>query len=372
MSVKCNDIMNIIEGIAPTYLAEKWDNVGLQVGNKNREINKIMICLELNNKIVDEAVEKDIDMIVTHHPLIFKPLSKLVSSDPIVRVVNKLIKNDINLYSAHTNLDIAIGGTSDYLADLLNLKNLKPLSVTQKKKYCKLVVFVPEDSIDKVREAISSAGAGHIGNYSHCTFQGKGIGAFKPLQGSDPYIGKPGELEKVDEYRLETIVSINELNNVLSSMLKAHPYEEVAYDLIPLENNIEELGFGRIGYLTNPMTLKNLALEVKNILNADMVKIIGDESKPMSKISICTGSGSEFIKSAYKNKCDCYITGDIKYHDAQLAVDLGLNIIDAGHYETENIICKPLKERLSKEFERNNYNLEVIISDIDINPFKII
>jgi len=372
MSVKCNDIINIIERIAPTSLAEKWDNVGLQVGDKDREINKIMICLEANNKVIDEAVEKGIDMIITHHPLIFKPLSKLVSSDPIVRAINKLIKNDINLYSAHTNLDIAIGGTSDYLAGLLNLKNLKPLSITQNKRYYKLVVFVPEDNLEEVRDAISNAGAGHIGNYSHCTFQSKGIGTFKPLQGSDPYIGKLNEIEKVDECRLETIVSVNKLDDVLNNMLRAHPYEEVAYDLIPLENNMEELGFGRIGYLANPIELEDLALEIKNVLNADMVRIIGDKSKHMSKIAICTGSGSEFIKSAHRNKCDCYITGDIKYHDAQLAVDLGLSIIDAGHYETENIICTPLRERLLKEFEENNYNLEVIVSEININPFKTV
>lgn len=372
MSVRCSDIINIMENIAPTYLAEEWDNVGLQVGDKNRQVRKIMVCLELNSKIIDEAIKKDIDMIITHHPLIFKPLSKLVASDPIASIVNKLIKNDINLYCAHTNLDIAIGGTSDYMAELLNLKDLSTLSITHSKKYCKLVVFVPEDNIEEIRETISQAGAGNIGNYSHCTYQTKGIGTFKPLKGAKPYIGNLDELGKVSEYRLETIVSMDKLNSVVNAMLRVHPYEEVAYDIIPLDNKIESLGLGRIGYLDESKELKELALKLKSILNADKVKMIGDESMKVKKIAICTGSGSEFIKDAYKNKCDCYITGDIKYHEAQLANELGISIIDAGHYETENIICIPIKETLLEEFEKNNYKLQVITSEININPFKII
>lgn len=372
MSVRCSDIMNIMEDVAPTYLAEDWDNVGLQVGNKNKEIKKVMICLELSNKMIDEVIEKGIDMVITHHPLIFKPLKKLVSSDPIVRIVNKLIKNDINLYCAHTNFDISNGGTSDYLAELLELKDTKPLSITHNKKYYKLVVFVPEDNVEDVRKAISTAGAGHIGNYSHCTYQTKGTGTFKPLQGAKPYIGSINELERTNEFRLEAIVAADKLNAVIEAMKNSHPYEEVAHDIIPLGNMIEAMGFGRIGYLEEPKQLINLAIEMKNILKAQNVKLIGDEAKLINKVAICTGSGSEFIKSAYKNKCDCYITGDIKYHDAQLANELGLSVIDAGHYETENIICTPLKNRLVQKCRKKNYNIEVITSKIDINPFKVV
>ncbi|SKC79456.1 Nif3-like dinuclear metal center hexameric protein [Maledivibacter halophilus] len=372
MSVRCIDIINIMERIAPTYLAEEWDNVGLQVGNKDREIEKIMVCLELNSSIIDEAIKKDIDMIITHHPLIFKPLKRLVTSDPIVGIINKLIKNDINLYCAHTNFDISNGGTSDYLAKLLNLNNITPLSITHNRKYYKLVVFVPEEDTDDLRNAISAAGAGYIGNYSHCTYQAKGTGTFKPLPGAKPYIGSINELERVNEFRLEAIVAADKLDNVIRAMKNSHPYEEVAYDIIPLENMIEAMGFGRIGCLEEPKKLMELAVEIKNKLKAENVRLIGNESEAVSKIAICTGSGSEFIKDAYLNKCDCYITGDIKYHDAQLAKELGLNVIDAGHYETENIICTPLKDRLVKEIDENNYNLKVITSEIDINPFKII
>lgn len=369
MSVKCRRIIDIMEQLAPSFLAESWDNVGLQIGNKEKEIKKVMISLEINNKIVDEAISKNVDMIITHHPLIFKPMKRIDYSDPIGEIINKLVKNDINLYSAHTNLDISIGGTNDYIGKLLNLHDLRPLTITYNKKYYKLVVFVPEENIDELREAISLAGAGHIGNYSHCTFQTLGTGTFKPLEGSNPYVGSFNNLEKVKEYRIETIVPANRLAQVINAMLKAHPYEEVVYDIFPLENKFESLGFGRIGYLETPISLKDLASELKIKLKADIVKLIGSEFKQVKKIAICTGSGSEFIKAAYKNKCDCYITGDIKYHDAQYALELGLSIIDAGHFETENIICKPIKDYLLNEIKIKNYDLEVITSDININPF---
>jgi dinuclear metal center YbgI/SA1388 family protein len=372
MSVTCKDIIDILESIAPSYLAQDWDNVGLQIGDAGSKVSKIMVCLDLSSGIVDEAVSQNIDMIITHHPLIFKPLKKITTEDSISRIISKLIKNDINLYCAHTNLDISTGGTSDYIAKLLQLRRVKPLSYTYNEKYYKLVVFVPKHSVEDVRDAISMAGAGHIGNYSHCTFQTEGIGTFKPLEGANPYIGTIDSLEKVDEVRLESIVSGIKLNKVIDAMLEAHPYEEVAHDIIPLANKANRLGFGRIGYLDSPISLIGLAETLKLKLKTNTLKIVGDMDKEIEKIAICTGSGADFIKDAYKNRCDCYITGDIKYHEAQYAAELGLPVIDAGHYETENIICIPLKNRLKEEFEKKNYAVEVINSNIDINPFKFI
>ncbi|WIF94778.1 Nif3-like dinuclear metal center hexameric protein [Caminicella sporogenes] len=372
MSVKCSKVIKMMEELAPSFLAEHWDNVGLQIGSISKEIKKIMVCLEVNNKVVDEAVEKKVDMIITHHPLIFKPIKKINYSEPIGKVINKLIKNDINLFCAHTNLDIAVGGTSDYIAKLLNLDDLKPLKITHKTKYYKLAVFVPKENIDDVREAISLAGAGHIGKYSHCTFKTLGIGTFKPLEGSNPFIGSLNNLEKVEEYKLETIVPSSNLSKVISEMIKVHPYEEVAYDVFPLENEFEIFGFGRIGHLTIQKTLKELAIELKEKLKADTIRLIGNEHKMIKKVAICTGSGAEFIIDAYRNGCDCYITGDIKYHDAQYASELGLTVIDAGHFETENIICEFLKEYLITKLKSKNYDLEIISSNLNINPFTYI
>ncbi len=372
MSIKCSEVVNIMEDIAPSYLAEDWDNIGLQIGNKEKEIKKILVCLEVNKAIVEEAVEKEIDIIISHHPLIFKPLKRIVNTDPIANVVRELIKNDINLYCAHTNLDIAKGGTSDYLSSLIGLKDLSLLTITHNKKYYKLVVFVPKESVNDVRNAIGSAGAGNIGNYSHCTFQSQGEGRFKPLEGSNPYIGSINNIEKVEEYRLESIVPENNLCNVLNEMIIAHPYEEVAYDIIPLANKYEEQGLGRIGYLDHPLTLKELSIKLKDILNTNHIRFIGDKDRSIHKIAICTGSGSDFIKDAQSKGCDCYITGDIKYHEAQFAKDLGIAIIDGGHYETEHIITTPLRNYLKKEIDNKGYNVEVITTKIDINPFTTI
>lgn len=372
MSVKCSNIIRVMEKIAPTSLAEKWDNVGLQVGDTSRAVKKVMICLELNNDVMDEAIEKDVDMIITHHPLIFKPLKNLVSSDPIVRIISKLIKNDICLYSSHTNLDNVDGGTSDYFAELLNIRDLSTLTISHTKKYYKLVVFIPDSHLEGVSNAIGIAGAGQIGNYSHCTFQSKGMGTFKPLEESNPYIGKAGEIERVSEYKLEAIVPQDKLGGVIEAMTEAHPYEEVAYDVIPLENKIEAIGSGRVGYLETEKTTQELAKNIKALLGAQRVSIVGDENKTLKKVAICPGSGADFIRDAYKNNCDCYITGDVKYHDAQLAIQLGINIIDAGHYDTEKIICSPLKQRLLKELKEESIEIDVITSDIDINPYKIV
>lgn len=372
MSINCKRIIDIMEKIAPTYLAEDWDNVGLQIGDKNKEINKVMVCLEANQEVLNEAISKEVDMIITHHPLIFKPIKKMLTSDPIVNIINKFIKHDINLYCAHTNLDIAIGGTSDYIGKLLELNNLKPLTITYREKFYKVVVFVPESNLEEVRNAMGIAGAGKIGNYSHCTYQSLGTGTFMPLKGSDPYIGKVNTLEKVKEYRLESIVSKEKLNNVIQSIIKAHSYEEVAYDIIPLANNIEEMGIGRIGYMKESKSLEALAENLKEKLKTDTLKIVGKTDKIVEKIAICTGSGSDFIKDAYLNKCDCYITGDIKYHEAQYALQLGLTVIDAGHFETENIISIPLKDYIIDECKNKGYNIDVITSDLNLNPFRYI
>ncbi len=372
MPIECRKITNIMEKIAPSYLAEDWDNVGLQIGRLNKQINKILVCLEVNSEITKEAIDKKVDMIISHHPLIFKPLKKIVSSDPIANIAMQLVKNDINLYSAHTNLDIAKGGTSDYLAELLGLKALEPLTITYRKKYYKLVIFVPKEKVNEVRDAISTAGAGHIGNYSHCTFQGVGEGTFKPLEGSNPYIGSVDKLEMVNEYRLETIVPQDKLNKVLNAMLKSHPYEEVAYDIIPLKNEYEPQGFGRIGYFHKPITLKELSELLKEKLNSELVKYVGVKDKLIKKVAICTGSGADFIKDAVKTGCDCYITGDIKYHEAQYAKELGIAIIDAGHYETESIIATPLRNYLIDEINKRGYDVEVIKTEKDINPFSIL
>jgi dinuclear metal center YbgI/SA1388 family protein len=372
MPEKCRTIINLIEGVAPTHLAESWDNVGLQIGNLDGEVHKVMVCLEVTDAVIVEAIEKKVDMIITHHPLIFKAIKSICASDPIGKMLHKLIRNDIILYCAHTNLDTAIGGTNDVVAQALNLEGVTFLRKTYQETFYKLVVFVPETHIEVVRVSICEAGGGHVGDYSHCTYQTMGTGTFMPLEGSNPYIGKKNELEKVEEYRLETIVSHKNLKEVLQKMKEAHPYEEVAYDVFALSNNIESFGMGRIGMLKESIKLSLLCDELKLKLGLDHVKVAGDVNRWVQKIALCTGSGAEFIYDAYKAGCGCFITGDVKYHDAQYAIQLGIAVIDAGHFETENFACKIIAQSLQEMAKQLNYHVDIFPSKTYINPFNIL
>lgn len=372
MPERCGKIIGLMEQIAPSYLAEKWDNVGLQIGEYNRNIHRVMVCLEVTNPIVDEAVLKNVDMIITHHPLIFKPLKSITDKDPIAKLVTRLIKENIALYCAHTNLDIVQGGTNDILAEKLNLINIKPLTLIDGQKYFKLVVFVPKSHIENVHKALCDGGAGHIGNYSHCTFMSEGIGTFKALDGANPFIGEVGEMEQVSEYKLETIVSDKNLKTVIKEMVQAHPYEEVAYDVVPLSNEIEPWGLGRVGYLNEPKNLAEFCDEIKNKLGMATIRFAGDKNKEIKRVGLCTGSGAGFIFDAFKAGCDCYVTGDVKYHEVQYALQLGINIIDAGHFETENIVSTVLVNELNKSIKENGYDMEVVLAEASLNPFQLI
>ncbi|QXM05718.1 Nif3-like dinuclear metal center hexameric protein [Crassaminicella indica] len=372
MAEKLEKVVKLMENIAPSYLAENWDNVGLQIGDNHKDINRILVALEATEAIIDEAILKNIDMIICHHPLIFKPVKNIKTDNPIGNLIYKLIKNDIALFCAHTNLDIAHGGTNDVLAQIFNIVDTKPLIKIDKERYFKLVVYVPKTHIENVRAAICSAGAGQIGMYSHCTFQTEGIGMFKPLEGTNPFIGTHGKIEAVEEYRLETIVPKEKLNSVVKMMLDAHPYEEVAYDLFTLNNSINQYGLGRVGKLIEPIKLAEFCQKIKEKLGMESIRFIGDSQKSIQKIGLCTGSGAEFIYDAYRLGCDCYITGDVKYHDAQYAASLGIAVIDAGHFETEHLVCKPLFKNLKEAIKENHYDMEVLLASNDMNPFQII
>ncbi|AOT68500.1 Nif3-like dinuclear metal center hexameric protein [Geosporobacter ferrireducens] len=362
-------IIEIIEKQAPLYLAESWDNVGLQLGNPDKLVKKIMVCLEVTEAVLQEADAKRIDMIVAHHPLIFKPMKKFTTDDPLGRMIYFLIQKDILLYCAHTNLDMAYGGLNDLLAFNIGLSEIKSLTNTYQRKYFKIVVFVPESHEEEVRSALCSAGAGFIGNYSDCSFKVKGEGTFRPLRGANPYIGSIGEVERLKESRVETIIAEDCLQTALKKMLHAHPYEEVAYDLYPLGNVYEKNGLGRMGYLKNPEKLLELCNRLKRLLGIETIKIMGDQSKIVKKVGLCTGSGAEFIYNAYQEGCDCFITGDVKYHEAQYAQQLDIPVIDAGHFDTENYACGLYAKSLEKQLADNHCHVDICFSSTNINPF---
>lgn len=368
--LRCKDIADYIEQLAPTSLAESWDNVGLLVGDNNQEIHKILITLDVTLDVVKEAVEKDVDLIISHHPMIFKPLSKITEDNIMGQMVRTLIKNNIGVYAAHTNLDIARGGLNDLLASKLNLINIKPLKVLHEQSLKKLVVFIPEGNEDRVRDAMTGAGAGVIGNYSACTYRVEGIGTFKPMEGTNPFIGKQGDLEQVKEYRLETIVPAEKLNHVVQAMIEAHPYEEVAYDVYPLDLKGQAEGIGRIGQLPEPISFKELIDFLKKILQLSHLRYAGTEDAVIKTVALCTGSGAEFISLSAKQKADVYITGDVKYHQAQLAIQEKINLIDAGHYGTENIVVPFLQNYLKDYFSEEN--IQILSAESNPNILKTI
>lgn len=370
MSVKIQTIINIIEAWAPKNLAEDWDNVGLQIGDCRTTINKIMLSLDITHEVVDEAINEGVNMIITHHPLIFKPVKNIRFDLPLGGLIAKLVQNDIAVYTAHTNLDSAHKGINDLLASLLDLNNLEVLVPSVEDELFKLVTFVPKGYLDQVRNAISEAGAGWIGNYSHCTFSLAGTGTFMPLEGTSPFIGTRGKLENVDELRVETIIPQSKLKRVLKALMKSHPYEEVAYDVYPLANEGEKLGLGRIGELNSPITLNELVQNVKKVLNVDVLKVVGEDEQKITKIAVCGGAGASLINNARFKGAQCLITGDLKYHEAHDAQNLGLSIIDAGHHGTENIIVPYLVKRLKETLTAQKWDVEVLESKVNTNPWR--
>lgn len=372
MAKELRNVLKIIEALAPKHYALKWDNVGLQVGSENADIDKIMVCLDITDEVLEEAINHDVDLIIAHHPMIFSPLKFVLAEDLKGKLIYKAIQHSINIYAAHTNVDIAPKGLNDFVAHRLNLNNIQILDILEKEKLYKIVVFVPEDYEEKVADALALAGAGHIGNYSHCTFRGKGKGTFKPLEGTNPFIGKKGEIEEVQETRLETIVTLKSLNKAVTAMLQAHPYEEVAYDIIPLENTGDKRGIGRMGNLQETKTLNEVVVDMKSIFNLKRVKVVGDLTSSITKVAIVNGSGADYIELAKNKGCDCLITGDVKYHDAQKAIELGIGVIDAGHFETEIWFIDLMAGYLKAEFNKEKMNIEIIKSDTKINPFKIL
>lgn len=365
--MKAIDIINIMNKWAPPYLIDSWDSTGFQIGDPNKNIKKILVSLDLDREAFEKAKKENIDMIITHHPLLFKPMAKITKEDYKGRLVYDLIKENIVVYNAHSNLDLAIGGINDILASLLNLKDIEVLEKVYEEKLYKIVVFVPRTHVEEVRNALGEAKAGWIGNYSHCTYNIDGIGTFMPREGTNPFIGSLNKLEKVEETRMETIVEKRNLNRVLNEMIKAHPYEEVAYDIYPLENISVQYGYGRVGNVEE-MPLNRFLDKVKEELRIDKLRVYGDIDRKIRRVALCGGSGSDFIKSAYYKGADIYLTGDIKYHDGQLAKELGLLLVDGNHFDTEKVILPVIKDRLLQNIEED---IDIILYEKSTAPFVV-
>jgi len=361
------EIIKYIENWAPGEIAWQKDNVGLQVGSGERKIRNILLSLDLTDNVVDDAIKKDCNFIITHHPFLFHPLRKLdLQKDKNSRIIEKLIKHDLTLYSAHTNLDSVKGGVSFQLAKKLELNDINFLAPLKSNQF-KLIVFVPEDFTEIVSEAIYKAGGGIIGEYSNCSFRTKGKGTFKGSSKSKPTIGVRGTYEKVEEVKLEVVVDSWKISAIISAMTKVHPYEKVAYDIIPLANINENYGMGAQGYLSKPMNEREFLAFTAQKLRIKNFRYVKGRKKIISKVAVCGGSGSEYIEDALHNNADAFITADLKYHTFQDYQDEIL-LIDAGHFETEIFSLDEVKNRLSNYIGSTKSKVKVFKYAGSTNP----
>lgn len=359
-----------MEQLAPKHFAVPDDKIGLQLGSLRKEIRTVLVALDVTDEVVEEAIELGADLIIAHHAIIFRPLVHLQTDLPAGKLYEKLIKHDIAVYIAHTNLDVADGGINDMMADALGLSVTGHLEDIRTDKLKKLVVFVPETHHEQVREAMFRAGAGAIGHYSHCSFAIPGTGTFLPMEGTNPFIGKPGKLEQVAEVRIETVVPESAQKQVVQAMLKAHPYEEVAYDLYPMDLNGRTFGLGRVGKLADTVRLDEFADHVKQALDVPFVRMVGDSSHPVKKVAVLGGSGSRYVRHAIFAGADVLVTGDIDYHTAQDALRAGIAIVDPGH-NAEKIMKRNVADRLQARFDELKYDTRAIPSRVDTETFRV-
>jgi dinuclear metal center YbgI/SA1388 family protein len=364
--MKVGEIISHIRELAPEEYAESWDNVGLQLGDENVETETVLLALTVTTDVIEEARRLQAGLIVCHHPLIFQPLSRITLEEPLARKIADLLGWGISLYVAHTNLDVAEGGVSSALADVLELQNVEPLIRISSPSRVKLVTFVPRENLEEVRQALCETGAGRIGRYACCTYQVSGEGTFLPLEGSNPRIGEVGRMEKVGEARLEILVERGGLERALEKLKEVHPYEEPAFDIYPLEGF--RAGLGRMGKLPQPLSLRELAEHCRQRLEARSLRYLGDAGRRVTTVAVCGGSGEEVIEVA-AGKVDALLTGDVKYHAALHALDLGLHIIDAGHAATEKVILPRLAGYLEERLAGKG--VRICMAESDVDPWQM-
>lgn len=370
MFAKGTTMIGWFEQWVPKHLAVPEDKIGLQVGSLNKEIKKMMITLEVTEQVVEEAIEKEVDLIFAHHAVIFRPLKHIQTDSPSGRLLEKLIQHQIAVYIAHTNLDIASGGINDMMADALGLQNAKVLFATGNESLYKLAVYVPNEHGQAVFDSLMSSGAGAIGDYSHCSFQIEGTGTFKPGEDTNPFIGSQGKLEKVKEIRIETIVPESKLKKCIQAMKKSHPYEEPAYDIYPLQLEGPSYGLGRVGKLEHPITLREFNERVKKAFGVKMTRVVGNLDTVIKKAAVLGGQGARYVSAAQFQGADVYVTGDIDYHTAQDALAAGICLIDPGHH-TEEIMKQPVAQFFVEQLKQSKYrDTQILISETLTDPFQ--
>lgn len=365
--MKCKEIITFLDDWAPPGIAWEKDNVGLQVGSPEAEIQKILLCLELTPEILVEAQKRKCNLIITHHPFLFHSIKRVnLASDETARLLATLIKNDISVLSYHTNLDYTSEGVSFQLAKALNLKNVRTLAPAEGMQ-SKLVVYVPATAVDEVAKALYAAGAGKIGEYSGCSFRVNGEGTFIPSDKANPAVGKPLQSETVSEIRLETVIANWNVKKAIQALHEVHPYEEPAYDIFALRNKSLDFGAGTLGELPRPMESSKFLTYVKRSLKLKNFRFNRGKQTVIKTVALCGGSGSEYLNASLAQRADAFITADIRYHSFHDALGK-MWMIDAGHYETEIMVLDEVARRLKARFPGITKN--IFITDLMTNPVE--
>ncbi len=353
--MKISEIVKFLETIAPPSLQEDFDNSGLIVGSQEDEVNSVLLCLDLIPEIVEEAIQNKCQLIITHHPIIFKGIKSINSRTYPGNVIYKAIQHNMSIYAMHTNFDNIFKGVNYSLAQQLELNELQILK-PRKAVLKKLVVFCPDIKLSDgsyvpgmVRNAMFEAGAGHIGNYDSCSYNIEGMGTFRGLEGTNPFVGTRGQMSVQKEVRVETVFPAYLENQIVKAMLEAHPYEEVAYDIYPLENETSFAGSGMLGQLALEMDTEEFLQHVKTKLGLKFLKYNSTYKGSIKKVAVCGGAGSFLLPDALHSGAQAFITADIRYHE-YFGLDNQLLLIDAGHYETERFAIDYLHELLMKNF----------------------
>ena len=353
-----------IEALAPLAYQESYDNAGLLVGDPTSEINGVLVTLDITEAVVDEAIDRNCNVIVAHHPIVFKGLKKLTGKTYVERTVLKAIKNDVALYAAHTNLDNVAGGVNFRIAEILGLENIRILA-PKAQVLTKLVTFVPLADTQRLLDALYAAGAGQIGDYRNCSFRVAGTGTFQPSETAHPTVGAVGEYREEPENRLELIIPTHQQAQILTALRQAHPYEEVAYYLTPLDNQHQEVGSGAVGELPNSLTGTAWLTYLKARMNLQLIRYTSLPDRPILRIAVCGGVGSFLLPDAIRAGADVFVTADYKYHEF-FDAENRISICDIGHYESEVFTKELIRGHLAKKFT----TFAVILSETDTNPVR--
>jgi len=362
--MKIKEIIDIINEFAPPRLQESYDNAGLIIGDPEGEANSALLTLDVTEDVIDEAIKKKDALIIAHHPVIFGGLKKITGRTYTERCVIKAIQNNIAIYAAHTNIDSVMEGVSGKMCEKLKLTNTKILEPLKNSLF-KLVTFIPVDYLGKVRSALFKAGAGHIGEYDSCSFNIDGKGTFRAGDKANPFVGEKGEIHEEKETRFESVFPFFKKDAIISALLESHPYEEVAFDLYPLENIYQKAGMGMIGNLESEIGEKEMLDIIKKEFNCIHIRHTKLLNKPIKKVAVCGGSGSHLLSKAIQENADIFITGDFKYHQF-FDAEGKIVIADIGHFESEQFTTEIFYSVLTKKLT----TFAIHFSEVNTNPLN--